>query len=497
MFDFGHNADNPISSGNGFANALLGVLNSYSERDNRVDRDNLHWYSAVYVQDSWRMNVADDARLRTPRRASRRLLRGPRRELGLRSESVERRPSAASSTSRRAGSRPGTGSAGLPTRRRSIRDSRTTSCRVRSSVRSSRGPDRSRTACGSTGSNSHPDRIRTRARRTAGTTTCRCSRGRRASGFAWDVFGDGKTAIRASTGVFYNFVAGPVPVQRRCAGQPRADDPQLDAWRRGHARGSGTAFAESPQGTALPERLPADAPRQPDAPATSSRSATTRPTSRSSATSASTPSPRSPTSRTSGGSSGGTKTTNNIPIDAYANPDNLFNNEPINANFLRRDYHGVGSISYLTTDDDVLNYNAMQTSVQRRLSRGLQMGLAYTLSWNEGMQGWDFMTEELGGKQALRDRYYGPPAGNPTGVDTASRIGGMWWSINYCYMIPNPTPNVSVLKHVLRDWEASGVSHVHDADRQRQSELQHEPSRRQQHRPVADGRRRALRVRAG
>ncbi len=25
-------------------------------------------------------------------------------------------------------------------------------------------------------------------------------------GLAWDVFGDGKTAVRASTGVFYNFV---------------------------------------------------------------------------------------------------------------------------------------------------------------------------------------------------------------------------------------------------------------------------------------------------
>ena len=90
--------------------------------------------------------------------------------------------------------------------------------------------------------------------------------------------------------------------------------------------------------------------------------------------------------------------------------------KPIAENFLRRDFPGIGSISYLTTNDDILNYNAMQVSVQRRLSRGLQMGVAYTLSKSEGMQGWDFMTEELGGKQALRDRYYGPPAGNPVGV---------------------------------------------------------------------------------
>src|SRR5690606_22852467 len=107
------------------------------------------------------------------------------------------------------------------------------------------------------------------------------------------------------------------------------------------------------------------------------------------------------------------KTVNNIPIDAYGDPNNLFNGEAISANFLRRDWQGVGSVSYLTTDDDILNYNAMQVSVQRRLSRGSQMGMAYTLSKSEGMQGWDFITEELGGKQALRDMYYGPPAGNP------------------------------------------------------------------------------------
>jgi hypothetical protein len=85
-----------------------------------------------------------------------------------------------------------------------------------------------------------------------------------------------------------------------------------------------------------------------------------------------------------------TKTTNNIPINAYADPANLFNNEAINANFLRRDYQGVGAVSYLTSDDDILNYNAMQVSVQRRLTRGLQMGMAYTLSKSEGMQGWDY-----------------------------------------------------------------------------------------------------------
>ncbi len=49
-------------------------------------------------------------------------------------------------------------------------------------------------------------------------------------------------------------------------------------------------------------------------------------------------------------------------------------------------------------DEDTLNYNAMQLSVQRRLNRGLQMGVAYTLSKSEGIQGYDCATEELFGR---------------------------------------------------------------------------------------------------
>ncbi len=85
----------------------------------------------------------------------------------------------------------------------------------------------------------------------------------------------------------------------------------------------------------------------------------------------------------------------------------------------------------------------MQMSVQRRLTKGLQMGMAYTLSKSEGMQGWDFMTEELGGKQGLRDRYYGPPAGNPNGVQDGRQDRRHVVVVNYSYMIPNPTPNVA------------------------------------------------------
>ena len=53
-YAFGHNAENPLSTGNGFANALLGTFTTYTELTNRVDRDRRHWQTEGYLQDSWR-----------------------------------------------------------------------------------------------------------------------------------------------------------------------------------------------------------------------------------------------------------------------------------------------------------------------------------------------------------------------------------------------------------------------------------------------------------
>ena len=84
------------------------------------------------------------------------------------------------------------------------------------------------------------------------------------------------------------------------------------------------------------------------------------------------------------------------------------------------------------------------------------------LSKAEGVQGYDWLTEELYGKEGLRDRYYGPPAStaaqitNPTGVTRTDRRHVL--VINYSYEIPNPTPDHAFLKHVLGGWEAAGVT---------------------------------------
>ena len=55
-FNFGHDANNPLSTGNGYANMLLGVYTTYTELTSRVDRDVRHWQNDFYVQDNWRVN---------------------------------------------------------------------------------------------------------------------------------------------------------------------------------------------------------------------------------------------------------------------------------------------------------------------------------------------------------------------------------------------------------------------------------------------------------
>ena len=455
VFNFAHSADNPISSGNGFANALLGVVTAYSERDNRIDRDNLHWYSAAYVQDSWRINarMTLDYGLRVEHHGAFYESRGENSGFDPLLWSEGQEPLLYLPACKV----PTAGNATCQSANQAAIDPRFPDTFLGRGFVGTLVPGTGSVTNGmwANGMNSHPTRPDSGKKDGWYYDLPMFSWAPRV-GLAWDVFGDGKTAVRASTGVFYNFVAGLYPfnggpVISRVRTIPNSTLADISA-----VIASGN-FAESPQQTALPHGFPLSLPGQMIAPGELEPERNYQ---------ANLAFQRDIGFNTVaevayvtniGRKFRRTKTTNNIPVGAYGQVANLFNNEPINANFLRRDYYGVGSIQYLSTDDDVLNYNAMQTSVQRRLSRGLQMGVAYTLSWNRGVRGWDFMTEELGGKEGLRDRYYGPPAGAPNGVQDGVQDRRHVAVINYSYMLPNPTPNVTVLKHVLRDWEASGV----------------------------------------
>jgi hypothetical protein len=55
-FNFGSVNTNPLDSGNGYANMLLGVITQYSEVTNRIAWNIGHSEFDAYVQDSWRLN---------------------------------------------------------------------------------------------------------------------------------------------------------------------------------------------------------------------------------------------------------------------------------------------------------------------------------------------------------------------------------------------------------------------------------------------------------
>jgi hypothetical protein len=458
-YNFGHDSGNPLSTGNGYANALLGAFSTYTELDNRLDRENRHWYSAAYAQDSWRPtarltidyglrvehhgavyesrgeNSGFDPQLWDPKQAP--LLYQPICKTGV------------------------PGNQACSAANQAAFDPRNPSVLLSRSFIGTTIPGTGRIDNGmwQNGFNSHPTNPDSSKKDGWYYDMPYFSWGPRL-GVAWDVFGDGKTAIRASAGVFYNFInrsqynfnGGPMISRTRTVRNTYIDEVATIA------QGGIASLPESVQGSALPQGVPLTLREKQLDPGELEPErnyhlnvAFQRDIGFNTVAEVAYVS-------NIGRKFWRSKTTNNIAPFAYANPANLFNNEAISANFIRRDYPGLGSIDYLATDDDILNYNAMQVSVQRRLSRGLQMGLAYTLARSLGIQGWDFLHEELGGKEGLRDRYYGPPAGNPVGDASARQDRRHIVVINYSYMIPNPTPNVPVLKWVLRDWEASGVT---------------------------------------
>ena len=139
-FDFGHNANNPLSTGNGYANMLLGVFTTYTELTARVDRDVRHWQNDFYVQDNWRITprLTVDYGIRIQHSGSD--FEVQQHEQRLLHRCME-------SQQRRAGLPPGMpgwpsrepGVPGQPAAERSIRPTPTCSCRLRSTATSFRG----------------------------------------------------------------------------------------------------------------------------------------------------------------------------------------------------------------------------------------------------------------------------------------------------------------------------------------------------------------------
>jgi hypothetical protein len=113
-------------------------------------------------------------------------------------------------------------------------------------------------------------------------------------------------------------------------------------------------------------------------------------------------------------------------------------------NFLRP-YQGYGSIPFVAFDA-TSNYNALQTSLQRRFSGGFQLGVVYT--WSKAL---DYSSGDKGNVVTFEDRRvwnYGLSDYDRTHIFAA----------NYVVDLPGDHLKNSLLKGVLGSWQISGLT---------------------------------------
>jgi Carboxypeptidase regulatory-like domain len=434
-FNFGHSPDNPLSTGNGYANMLLGVFTTYTEASARVDRDVRHWQNDFYLQDNWRI---------TPRLTI---------DYGLR---VQHSGSDFELNEMNSGFFADAWSASQAARvyRSVCSDGRPGTQACPANMQFAMDPARPGVFfplpfAGNIvqGSGSQLNGIKTggiEGRKPGTYFTFPYFTYAPRVGFAWNVFGDGKTAVRGSWGIFYNFprstgdggypfAAAVCPIS--CANQIRwgtFDD---------ISRATASNLVQNPVNVNIADY---------DQPLAKSQNVNiafqkdigfktvaevayvgnfTR-------------------------SGGRLVDANRLPVYVYGDPNNLVNNAPVNANALRAvygRYPGMGTAMEFVPNlyNEVLRYNALQTQLARRFSNGLQMSFAYTLAKGEGFQSYDPYTDQLGGEDAIRARYWGP-----TQDDRRHNM-----TITYSYDIPSfmKTPFV---KQLLQDWQVSGVTRL-------------------------------------
>ena len=415
VLNFGSNVNNPLDTGDGYANALLGVFQTYTEATNRL-LPNPHFTEVEgYVQDNWRVNrrltldigvrwyhvalMKDDSNsysgfypsLWDPKKAARIY-----RPATVNGKSVAIDP---------------------------LTGNTTFAALANTLVPGSGDPVNGMHINGQTGNGDFAKfpflvfspRI----------------------GFAYDVFGDGKTAIRGSFGTFYmrpnaNYVQGqrgaaptifiPVVYYSYINQIPQAAASAAIAPTNGPTIYGDQKIERSHQfnftiqrdigfGTVVDLAYVG----------TFNRHAQT------------------------------TLELNPVPKGAYADPANLYNNTELNPNLLRSKYPGMGSVTYYFDGLSSVNYHALQVQAQHRLSHGLQFGFAFSWSKTLGTCGQFVNTADgcsIGDPyRNWRDNYYGPLGWDRKYVS----------SLNFTYRLPG-VRQTSFAKHIFNNWTLSGIA---------------------------------------
>ena len=144
---------------------------------------------------------------------------------------------------------------------------------------------------------------------------------------------------------------------------------------------------------------------------------------------------------------GQTRGINNVPYGARFLPENTdpTTNTPLPDNFFRP-YYGFAGLPYLEFAG-TSSYHSLQTQAKRNFSRGLQFGIAWT--WSKAMNYGDSYDSGVATYNSWRYWNYGPG-----GYDRTHTLTGNWvWDLPKASRLwDNP-----VVKWVLDNWQFSGI----------------------------------------
>jgi hypothetical protein len=255
-------------------------------------------------------------------------------------------------------------------------------------------------------------------------------------GFAWDVFGDGTTAVRGGFGVNYEPRNGGGVTGDMQSNPPNVYTPQVQY--------GSTATYRDAQGTFTPPGFSRTLNRSnPPVRVYNTSLGVQR---------------RLPGKvvldvayvGTFGRHIGTTTQLNNLPygkrFEAASLDPTRSRPQPLPDNFLRP-YQGYAGIPYVSFDANS-NYHGLQASAQRRFANNFQLGFVYT--WSKAM---DYSDEDKGPVATFRDRKewnYGLADYDRTHIFAA----------NYLWSLPGDDLKSGILRNILGGWQISGITRL-------------------------------------
>jgi hypothetical protein len=409
-YSFAPDANNPLNTGDGYANALLGYYDTYSEATAKVIVDDTFWNVEFYVQDNWRITkrLTLDLGLRFYHQSPE---VDNERQFAYFSAAAYNPATApryyvpAIVGGKRVGEDPvtgavvGVGEIGL-------------------FVPNSGNPADGMVVAGENGVplntyNTTPLAFAPRL------------------GFAYDLFGNGKTAIRGGVGVFYDRLDGN-EVYSMASNPPSIYTPTAYYGQISQLSGAGgllgpTTITQWSGHTRLPQVRSASFGVQQNVGFGTVLDVSYQ--------------------GTFGLNRNEYENMNAIPIGADFLPQNIdptqTGNKPLPAALERTIYPSIGTLNEFVFDGKS-SYNGLQATLRKRLSRGLQFGISYAWSRAMGLTTFDPLVANN------YSRNYGPQS-----IDRRQTLG-----VSYSYDFPKPGQALhSKLLSVVADgWQVSGIT---------------------------------------